>query len=100
MLQRADIVDRATDIIDAMVDRIEALPVAGDKNRERVNVFLGYYRTIIDNRHAYTARLREFRLEPYRETQVAGGPVSNVIIDFTTGNALPECMPPSELAGA
>jgi hypothetical protein len=100
MLQRADIVDHATDIIATMVDRIDALPVAGDKNRQRVDVFLGYYRTILDNRRTYTARLREFRLEPYRETEVAGGPVSNVIIDFTTGNAIPECMPPSELSGA
>jgi hypothetical protein len=99
MLQRADIVDRSTDILATMVNRIEALPVQGDKNRERIAVFVKYYRVILGDRRTYTARLREFRLEPYRETQVIGGPVTNTVIDFTTGNELPECMPPGDLGG-
>jgi hypothetical protein len=30
---------------------------------------------------------------------VNGSPVTNVVIDFTTGNAIPHCMPPGELGG-
>jgi hypothetical protein len=99
MTQRADIVDRATDLLDGMVNEIEALPLAGADDRERVTIFVKYYRVIIDDRRAYTARLRTFDLEPYRETLVHGSPVTNTVIDFTTGNAIPHCMPPGELGG-
>ena len=99
MLQRADIVDRATDTIEGMLDDVAALPLTGSDDRERVTIFMKYYRQIIADRRAYTARLRAFELEPYRESLVNGGPVSNVVIDFTTGNAIPHCMPPGELGG-
>ena len=99
MLERADIVDQATNTLDQMIDEIEAVPLAGDDDHERVAVFLKYYREIIADRRAYTARLRAFQLEPYRESLVNGSPVTNTVIDFTTGNAIPHCMPPGELGG-
>lgn len=104
MIQRADIVDRATDLLDGMVNDIEALPLASsgdeaDKDRERVSIFVKYYREIIGDRRAYTARLRAFDLGPYRESLLNGGPVSNTVIDFTTGNDITHCMPPGELGG-
>jgi hypothetical protein len=99
MLEHADIVDRATDTLDEMVDEIAALPLAKDDDRTRVGVFLKYYRVILDDRREYTARLRAFELEPYLESVVNGGPVTNVVVDFTTGNAIPACMPPGELGG-
>ena len=99
MIQRADIVDTATDLLDGMVNDVEALPLAGAKDQERVAIFMKYYRQIIEDRRAYTARLRAFDLEPYRETLVKGGPVTNVVIDFTTGNDITHCMPPGELGG-
>jgi hypothetical protein len=99
MIQRADIVDRATDIIEGMLNDVAALPLAGDKDRERVTVFVKYYREIIADRRAYTSRLRAFDLAPYRETLVNGSPVTNTVIDFTTGNAITHCMPPGELGG-
>ena len=99
MTQRADIVDRATDLVEGMVNDVEALPLAGIDDRERVAVFVKYYREIVSDRRAYTARLRSFELAPYRETLVNGSPVTNTVIDFTTGNAIPHCMPPGELGG-
>ncbi len=99
MTQRADIVDRATDIVEGMITDLEALPLVGDDNRERVTIFIKYYRQIVEDRRAYTARLRAFELEMYRETLVNGGPVTNVVIDFTSGNAIPHCLPPGELGG-
>jgi hypothetical protein len=30
---------------------------------------------------------------------VNGGPVTNVVIDFTTGNDIDHCLPPGELGG-
>jgi hypothetical protein len=99
MLQRADIVDKATTTLDQMVNDLEALPLATSDDRERVTVFVKYYREILSDRRAYTARLRAFDLAPYRETLVNGSPVTNTVIDFTTGNAIPHCMPPGELGG-
>jgi hypothetical protein len=99
MTQRADVVDKATDILDAMLDDVEALPLTPAPDRERVAIFLKYYRVINDDRRAYTTRLRNFELEPYRETLVNKEPVSNIVITFTTGNALPHCLPPGELGG-
>jgi hypothetical protein len=99
MIQRADIVDRATDIIEQMVTDVEALPLTGSDDRERATIFVKYYRQIIDDRRAYTGRLRAFDLQPYRETLVGGSPVTNTVIDFTSGNAIPHCLPPGELGG-
>jgi hypothetical protein len=104
MVQRADIVDKATNLLDGMVDDLEALPLAGSddqpsNDRERVTIFVKYYRQIISDRRSYTERLRAFDLAPYRETLVNGGPVTNVVIDFTTGNDITHCMPPGELGG-
>jgi hypothetical protein len=99
MTQRADIVDKATATLDQMIDDLEALPLASSNDRLRVGTFVKYYREIITDRRAYTARLRAFELAPYRETLVNGSPVTNTVIDFTTGNAIPHCMPPGELGG-
>jgi hypothetical protein len=99
MIRRADVVDRATDILDTMLDDIDALPTTSARDGELVDSFLGFYRTIISDRRAYTARLRQFDLQPYRETLVGGGPVTNVVTDFTSGNDIKSCVPPGELGG-
>jgi hypothetical protein len=99
MLEHADVVDRATDLLEGMLDRIDAVPVGSERDRELVATFLKYYRVIIADRRAYTARLRTFDLAPYRETLAGGGPVTNVVTDFTSGNDIKACVPPGELGG-
>jgi len=99
MLEHAGIVDRATDIVERMIDDLVAVPVASDRDRELIASFEGFYRTIIADRRAYTARLRAGQLEPYRESTVDGGPVTNVVTDFTSGNDIKDCVPPGELGG-
>lgn len=102
MLQRAEIVDQATDILEQMLNDIVAIPVDNDDDRLRLDTFEENYRIVIADRRRYTATLREFKLQPYNETIVGGGPVSNVVLDFTAGvkgNDVPECSPPGELGG-
>lgn len=102
MLQRAGIVDSATDILDRMVTDLAAIPTDNDKDATRVEFFVENYRIVLSDRRRYTAGLREFKLEPYTETAVGGGPVTNVVLDFTAGvkgNDIPECSPPGELGG-
>ena len=102
MLQRADIVDNATDILDQMVTDLAAIPAPNDKDFTRVEFFVENYRIVLSDRRRYTAGLRELKLQPYTETAVGGGPVTNVVLDFTAGvkgNDIPECSPPGELGG-
>lgn len=97
MAQRADLVDRATDILEQMLDDIVAIPVADENDTLRLSIFEENYRIIIADRRRYTERLRAGDNSEYNETVVAGGPVSNVVTDFTAGvksNQIPECSPP------
>jgi hypothetical protein len=101
MVQRADIVDRATDIVEGMLDAIVAIPVATDRDRAVLEVFEENYRLVIADRRRYTSQLRAGDASRYTETVVAGGPVTNVVSDFTAGvkgNNVPACSPPRELA--
>ena len=97
MVQRADIVDQATDILEQMLTDLVAIPVNNENDVSRLQVFEENYRLVLSDRRRYTASLRRFELVPYSETKVAGGPVSNVVLDFTAGvkgNEVPECSPP------
>ncbi|MDP2291632.1 MAG: hypothetical protein Q8M22_10615 [Actinomycetota bacterium] len=102
MLQRADIVDESTLILEQMLDQLVAIPVDNADDRDRLAVFEENYRLVLADRRRYTEQLRRFELLPYSETKVAGGPVSNVVLDFTAGvkgNDVPLCSPPGELGG-
>jgi hypothetical protein len=102
MAQRAQLVTKATDIVEGMLDRIVAIPVNNDKDQLRLQVFEENYRLIIADRRRYATSLAQGTLVPYTETVVGGGPVSNVVLDFTAGvkgNDVPECSPPGELGG-
>jgi hypothetical protein len=100
MLQRADLVDQATDILEDQLEQMVGVMPSSERDRSLVDEYAGYYRTVISDRRAYTAHLRRFELVPYRETAVSGGPVSNVLSDFTVVNEMPACAPPNELGGA
>ena len=47
MATRADIVDRATDVVETMLDDIVAIQVDNDRDREIIAVFDKYYRMVI-----------------------------------------------------
>ena len=50
MAQRADLVDRATDILERMLDDIVAIPVADENDTLRLSIFEANYRIIIADR--------------------------------------------------
>lgn len=99
MIERADIVDRATDILEDQLDQITSVVPATERDRSLIDEFAAYWRTVLGDRRAYTERLRAFELSPYRETAVDGGPVSNLLSDFAVVNEMPACAPPSDLGG-
>jgi hypothetical protein len=100
MVQRADVVDRATDLIEAGLAEVVRVMPPTQRDRSLVADFSEYYRIVIADRRAYTARLRASDLAPYGETLVDGGPVSNLLSDFSVVNEMPACAPPTDLGGA
>jgi hypothetical protein len=99
MLQRADVVDAATDILVAELDEVFAVLPPSDRDQALAAEYRGYYEKLIADRRVYTARLREFDNQPYFETMVDGGPVTNVLNDFAIVNEMRACTPPGELGG-
>jgi hypothetical protein len=99
MRRRADLVDQATLIVELMLNDVVAYPVSTDRDQELLDVWEGHYRTLIDDRREYTAQLRAGVNEPFVETVVGGGPVTNVITDFTSGNNIKACAPPADVGG-
>lgn len=102
MARRAALADEATDIIEQMLTDIVAIPVDNEKDQIRLDFFEENYRIVIADRRRYAESLRNGELVNYTETVVGGGPVSNVVNDFTAGvkgNDIPECTPPGELGG-
>jgi hypothetical protein len=99
MLQRADVVDAATDLLERELDEITSFPVSSERDQNLIGKYRGYYQTLLHDRRVYTRSLRAFELQPYGETKVDGGPVTNVIVDFATVNEMKSCAPPGELGG-
>ncbi len=101
MRRRADLADQATAVLDQMVSDLVAVPVDNDDDRLRLDVFAEHYRMVLADRLRYTTALRAGDNVEYTETVVAGGPVTNVITDFTAGvkgNDIPLCSPPADLS--
>jgi hypothetical protein len=98
LAERADIVDRATDIVEGMLDDVVAVEPTDAKGEAIVPEWEADYRTYIENRRAFTARLRDGDNEPFTETAVDGIPISEKLEQFAGDNDMPSCAPPHDLA--
>ena len=98
LAERADIVDRATDIVEHMLDDVVAETPTDDKGADIVPRWEDDYRAYIENRRQFTARLRGGRNEPYTETADEGVPISERLEQFAGDNEMPSCAPPQDLA--
>ena len=96
-IQRADLVDQATDILEQQVADIVAVLPPSDRDRSLVSEYEAFWKILLADRRAYTEQLRSFDLSPYHETPVEGGPVTNVLVDFAVVNLMSSCAPPDEL---
>jgi hypothetical protein len=96
--ERADLVDRATDIVERMIDDLTAVRPTGPDDEALVTRWVGYYRTLIVDRRDYTAVLRSGENPPFPEAMIEGAPVSEYINDFTVANRMKACSTPADLA--
>lgn len=98
LAERADLIDRATDIIDKMVTDIVAQRPTGATDAALVDSWSAYYRQWIEDRRAYTEVLRTGENPPFAESMVDGSPISEYINDFTIANRMKPCSAPTDLA--
>ena len=95
--ERGDIVDRATDIVEQMLDDVVAVQPTDPKGQELVPLWEADYRTYLGDRRAFSEGLRTGVNEPFAETIVDGIPISDKIARFAADNHMPACVPPSDL---
>lgn len=96
--ERADLVDRATDIIEQMVVDVTSSTPAGPQDVALVDAWASYYRQWIQDRRDYTQVLRAGENPPFSESMIDGSPISEFINDFTVANRMKPCSAPTDLA--
>ena len=96
--ERADIIDAATDIMDDMVDDIDAVAPTDDKGAAIVPMWIDEYRTYIGDRRRYANELRTTGENlPFYET-MAEVPISERLATFAADNDMAACAPPFDLS--
>jgi hypothetical protein len=96
--QRADLIDRATDIIEQMLTDVTSVLPSDPTDVALIESWAGYYRDWISDRRVYTVVLRRGDNPPFGEAMVEGSPISEYINDFTVANRMKPCSAPTDLA--
>jgi hypothetical protein len=95
--ERAGIVDRATDVLERMLDDVVAVDPADQKGREIVPLWEADWRIHVRDRRTFADQLRETGDNlPFYET-ADGIPLSERIETFAVDNEMPSCAPPRDL---
>jgi len=97
LAERGDIVDRATDVVEQMLDDVVAVVPADPKGRELVPLWEADYRTYLADRRTFADGLRAGHNEAFAETSVDGIPISDKLARFAADNHMPDCAPPIDL---
>ena len=96
--ERADIVDKATDILEQMLDDVTAVMPTDAKGQDLVPQWEADYRTYIADRRLFTKSLRESGKNlPFYETQASGIPISEKLEVWAADNKMATCSPPRDL---
>jgi hypothetical protein len=96
--ERAEIVDRATDIIEQMLDDVTVESPTDAKGQDLVPQWEADYRAYIADRRVFTANLRESGENlPFYETEASGIPISEKLEVFAADNEMATCSPPRDL---
>ncbi len=97
LAERADIVDRATDLVEHMLDEVVVVMPADPKGLALVPQWEADYRTLIANRREYSDELRQGHDESFHEAAVDGIPISDKLTRFAGDNYMPSCAAPLDL---
>ena len=96
--ERADIIDRATDMIESMIAEVNAVRPSDEKGRAIVPLWTDEYATYIEDRRRYAAELRATGANlPFYET-MSEVPLSERLETFAGDNRMDACAPPRDLS--
>ena len=96
---KADIVERATDDLEDLIDRLAADVPADDKGKAIVPQWIADYRTYVADRRVFIDRLRTSERRPFfSESEVEGVPISERINKFARENEMRSCQTPYDLS--
>lgn len=95
--ERADLVERSTDVVEQMVDDLVAVAPADAKGAEIVPLWEADYRTFVANRRDFADAVRRGSNEPFRQAETDGVPISERISRFAVDNDMPACAAPRDL---
>ena len=98
LAERADIIDKATAIIQKMLNDVTAQAPTGIDDKKLMEKWRSIYLSWINARINYTAKLRTGENAPFAESMLEGSPESDSINDFTTNNRMKSCSSPMDLA--
>jgi hypothetical protein len=96
--ERADIVDRASDIVEQMVDDVVAVEPTDDKGRAIVPDWEADYRIYLQNRRDFADEIRSGDNVAFREAEREGVPISERIGTFAGDNEMESCAPPRDVS--
>ncbi len=95
---RAVVVDRATTILDRLIDHIQNTSPRSGKNAVRMRGWTRDWRTYLRDRRRYTERLRrDPRARFLLDVNPAGDSVDRVIKNFADINDMPSCATPGDV---
>ena len=94
---RADLVVQSTDTLGRMLDNLTAVTPSDAKGQAIVPAWIADWRQLLDDRYAYSERLRNGQNVPFTETAVNGVPITERIENFAGDNEMPSCAPPARL---
>jgi hypothetical protein len=96
--ERAGIVDRATDILERMLDDVVAVTPSDAKGQDLIPQWEDDYRGYIESRRVFADTLRETgENSAFYEPQADSIPVSEKLETFAADNDMASCAPPRDL---
>ncbi len=98
LIERANLVDQATDTIERMISDLRDDSPADPKGQAIVPLWLADYDTYVADRRAYAALLRTGENPPFAESTFEGLPLSERIATFAGDNRMKNCAPPIDLS--
>ena len=98
LAERGDLVDKATDTVESMLDQVVAVVPNDPKGQNLVPQWEKDYRVYIVDRREFADDLRAGKNEPFAENAVDGIPISDKLTRFAADNRMDDCAPPIDLA--
>jgi hypothetical protein len=96
--ERATLIDKATDTLDAAIREISAVEPTDAKGKAIVPLWIADYKQLIIDRREYADQLRTGVNISFSETMTEGLPISEKISTFAADNRMSSCKVPMDLS--